>query len=610
MSRAFAQKYKLVDFSLIWLFGILVYSCTLYSSFHLDDFHSIVNNPAIRNISDLGAIWSFWPCRFITYLSLALNYHFSHLNVLGYHFFNLGIHIICGILVYWLTTLIFNTPAMRGDRIAQAARMIALFTALIFVTHPLQTQAVTYIIQRAASLAALFYLLTVCFYIKFRLVQEENTGPAAARWLYCGSLFSMILAMFTKENTISLPLMILCCEISFFKKEKNLNWRKVIPFILALFIIPLTMFLTKSVDFVNMKMTLGHAPGISPQQYLFTEFRVIITYLRLIILPLNQNLDYDYPIAASLFSAPVIFSLAGIILILAGAAKMFSRYRLISCGIFWFFLAILPESSVIPIQDVIFEHRLYLGLAGFSLALVSCVYYLFEKQSQKMMTAVLVVLVFVYAILGCKRNLIWQDELTLWNDVARKSPHKARVYNNRGNAYDGKGLVKQAIIDYTQAIALKPDFAEAYNNRGDSYCKLGDLNQAVSDFNKAIALKPDFAEAYNNRGVVYKNQGNLLLALADYSKAIEINPYLIEAYNNRGYAYYKQGNLSRALSDYNKAIEINPDRAEPFQNRAAVFYAYGEYGKAWKDVYQVERLGYAVNPDFKSNLVRTFGRDK
>ena len=151
------------------LLGTLIYSNTFFSSFHFDDIASIVENFAIRHILNLQAIWNFWPTRFITYLSVALNYHFHQLNVLGYHLFNLTVHLGSAILVWWFMLLTFSTPVMKDEKIAKHANLIALFASLVFLTHPIQTQAVTYIIQRATSLATLFYLASLCFYVKSRL---------------------------------------------------------------------------------------------------------------------------------------------------------------------------------------------------------------------------------------------------------------------------------------------------------------------------------------------------------------------------------------------------------------------------------------------------------
>ncbi len=158
--------------TLISILGIIAYSNSFDCSFHFDDDNTIVNNTAIHDISDLKAIWNINNRRCIGYYSFALNYHYNKLDVFGYHVVNLTIHIITSILVYWLVILILSTPVMRQDSIARNKRSLALICGLLFVCHPLQTQAVTYITQRFASLATMFYIASLCFYVKGRLKGE------------------------------------------------------------------------------------------------------------------------------------------------------------------------------------------------------------------------------------------------------------------------------------------------------------------------------------------------------------------------------------------------------------------------------------------------------
>jgi len=293
------------------------------------------------------------------------------------------------------------------------------------------------------------------------------------------------------------------------------------------------MFLTKSVYFIEMRRALETAPDISPWQYLITQFRVIVTYLRLLFIPRNQNFDYDYHIAKSLLELPTLSSFILLVSILTIAIRIFSKYRLISFGFFWFFLTLLPESSIIPIRDVIFEHRLYLPMVGFSFFLVSLVYYIFENKSLKSMIIVLLTIISCYAILTYRRNLIWKDEFTLWNDVVHKSPKKARPYYNRGNAYKDQGSIPQAISDYSRAIEINPNLEVAYYNRGKAYKYKGSIQQAISDYSRAIEINPNFEKAYNNRGVAYYLTKEYDKAWKDVHKAEElgyaVNPEFLNA---------------------------------------------------------------------------------
>ncbi len=595
---------KLYSIIIISCLGILVYSNTFLCSFHFDDIPYIVNNHHIRNIQNLLNIWKFCPCRFVTFLSIAFNYHCHQLNVFGYHLFNIAVHVGSAILVWWLTLLTFSTPAMKEEKIARHANPIALFAGLVFVSHPVQIEAVTYIWQRAASMATLFYLASLGLYVKSRLLQDKKSSSGRWEFYYISSLIMAIMAMFTKEIAITLPLMILLYEFTFLNTKKSLNWKRLSPFLLAIFIIPLTMLFTKSDRFQEIQGVVEGPGGISPIDYLLTQFRVTITYIRLVFLPLNLNLAYDYPIFKSIFELPVLISFLFLIAILFSAKKMFSKYRLISFSIFWFFLTLLPESSFLPQKDVIFEHRLYLPLVGYSMFLVSSAYYLFGphtghsslfgKKTIGMMAMALIMVISCYSVLTYQRNKVWEDEFTLWDDTARKSPHNVRPHNNRGIAFDEKNNLAQAMLDFNKAIEIDPKNADAYDNRGIIYGKQSHFTQAISDFNKAVEINPNYVEAYNNRGLTYYSQGNLAQAMSDYNKAIEIDPEPAKTYNYRGLIYYKQGNYAQALSDYNRAIAIDSNYAMAYYNRGLGFYNQGNLIQALSDY----NKAIEINPNY------------
>lgn len=562
------KYFSILTIVLICCLGFIIYSNTFHSPFYLDDEHSIIDNISIRNLSDTNAIFNYFPTRFITDLSIAFNYHLDELNVFGYHLFNLVVHLLSAMMVWWLVLLTLRAPALKGNKISGCSRIIALFAGLVFVSHPIQTQGVTYIIQRAASLATLFYVSSIAFYARSRLSKNGLS-------YYILSLATLMLAMFSKEMTITLPLMILLYEFCFFREGKA-DWKRLAPFIASMLIIPLTMVMTKCADFGHMHLVREPAPGIPSLSYLLTQFRVIVTYIRLLLIPVNQNLDYYYSISKTLFNIPVLSSLILLIIILIAAVKIRHKYNFISFGIFWFFLTLLPESSLIPIQDVIFEHRLYLPMVGYAMFLVGAIYYIFGNKSLKPVVIILSAAVISYSISTYNRNFIWKDRLTLWSDVIHKSPNKARPYYNRGFTY------------YQQ----------------------GNLLQAIPDFSKAIEINPNYGEVYANRGAAYRVQGNLTQAIADYSMAIGIDPNFAEAYNNRGNVYYLQGNLTQAITDYTKAIEINTNSADTYSNRSVSYYKTKEYDKAWADLHKAEKLGFKISPNFLANLKNASGRDR
>jgi protein O-mannosyl-transferase len=559
------------------LLGILIYSNTFHSTFHFDDEIYITENYSLRNIGNIKGIWDFFPTRFIAFLSFALNYFFHKFDVFGYHLVNLAIHLAASILVWRLVRLIFLTPAMERTKLTQHADTIALFTGLIFLAHPIQTQAVTYIFQRCCSLVAFFYLLSLCLYLKGRL------APAAkGRFYYLCSWASGLTAMFTKETAATLPLMIILMEFIFFGRGGLLKWKKFIPFLALLAVIPLAVF-SKRTDSLNDMERLLNQPGTG-WHYFLTQLRVCVTYLRLLLIPLNQNLDYDYPWTTSFFNLPTIGSLLLLTALLVFAVRLFRRqYKLLSFGIFWFFLILAPESSIVPLKDVIFEHRLYLPMVGFGLFAVAGLITLFQERALRPLKIFLILWIGCYSVMTYQRNKVWKDETTLWNDIMRKAPSKVRSYNNRGIDQMNRGDLDQAIEDYNKAIEIHPDSPLGYNNRGDAYLNQGDFEQAISDYTRAMELDPRFVEAYYNRGTAYLKLGEFPQALADFDMAIRVNPDYSRAYYNRGTIYLKQGDAEAAIQDFSRAIQIDPDYAQAYNNRGNLFLKQGDFEGAMSD---------------------------
>lgn len=569
---------KWASIILIVFLGILAYSNSFHCSFQFDDESSIFRNQYIENIHDISSIWNFLPRRFVLYLSLALNYHFCKYNVFGYHLVNLAIHLLTAFLVWWLVLLTLSTACMKKNKISQHADLVALFAALIFVSHPVQTEAVTYLVQRAASLATLFYLAALCFYVKSRLLQDNK---AYSLVFYGASILTAVVAMFTKEIAITLPLMIMFYDWSFLRTDRKFNWKRAAPFLLTLLIIPLTMYFTESLKTKQMPgIVPPESPAISTIHYLLTEFKVICTYIRLIFLPVNQNLDYDYRVSYSIFELPVLFSLAFLLAVFYFIQRLFSEYRLVAFYAAWFFITLLPESSLLPINDVIFEHRLYLPMVGGSILLASSVFYLLREKSIKTSIIILAILVSYFSILTYQRNKVWKDEFTLWSDVVKKSPHKARPYNNLGKAYFDRDDWDQARANFNKSIELDPNYAEPYYNRGTVYARQGNFVMANADFTKALERRPGYVDVYNNRACAYISEGKFAQAILDFNNAIKINPNNAEDFNELGYAYEKLGDFNQAFEYYNKALQLDPNLEQAYINLGVAYENKGDFTQA------------------------------
>jgi tetratricopeptide (TPR) repeat protein len=587
----------LLGIAIIFILGIIIYSNSFNCAFHLDDKTSIVDNMTIRDLSDLNAIWNYSHGRFIAYFTFAVNYHFGELNIEGYHLFNLIIHLFNASLIYWLTLMILSSPALKQYAIIKDKKIIALFTALLFVSHPLATQSVTYIVQRLASLVTLFYLLSVAFYIKSRLTQKGNFTKYGTLAI---ALVSAVLAMFTKQNAFTLPLTLILIEFCFFQNKKfSINFKdfRVLLSIAAFALITLVILSNYSLSNIFTTLTpdsQNNFTRITPTNYLFTQFSVIVKYIQLLFLPINLNLDYDFRVSNSFFEIRTLLSFLFLLSLVALAIYQYKKNRIITFGIGWFFITLSVESSIIPISDVIFEHRTYLPSFGFFIILSSIIYSFLWKRYKLLAIAILVIIIGTNSFMTYERNEIWKSKMSLLNDVISKSPNKARPYNNRGSLFKGENKFDRAIQDFTKAIALKPNYALPYYNRGIVYSKQKKNENALKDYSKAIELNPDYYKAYCERGNLLQSQNKFDRAIQDYNKAIELNPNYAIAYNNTGIVFKKKKKLDAALENYNKAIELNPDYFEAYGNRGEVHLLLKNYPDA------VQNLNTAIelNPEF------------
>jgi tetratricopeptide (TPR) repeat protein len=595
----------------VWIFiaiilcGFALYFLPLQSAtFCFDDHYSIESNEAIKTI-DIPRIFDAFNTRFLPGLSFALNYKWCGLHPAGYRLINVLIHCLNAFLVYLLIKSTLYLYPARKPILSGRLEWPAVFASMLFLCHPIQTEPVNFITQRFVLMGTFFYLLTLLLYIQYRCRSQK-------RYMIAG-MGSAIAAMFCKEFVVTLPVMLALYDFYFLGSFNETMWkhcRRLIPFFVIVLIVPILLSRTprEAIGVANIAdvgsiqegdsqrfishidVTRAHG-NIGRKQYFLTELNVVCTYVRLLFLPINQNFDYDYPISYQLDNKTV---LCGVFLfcLLAFAVVTYKSCRIVSFSILWFFIALSVESSFIPIGHVIAEYRLYLASVGFVFLVMTLIYS--RQVDQRKLNIIAAVILIGFSILTYQRNKVWKNEITLWDDTVKKSPHKPRPYNNRGNAYFDQGDVTQAMSDYNKAIEIDTSFVDAYNNRGFIYDKQGNLTQAMSNFNEAIEIDPSFASAYYNRGTIYDQQGNFTQAVSDYSKAIGIKPNFAEAYNNRGDVYNKQGNFTQAMSDFNRAIEINPKYVEAYNNRGLTYDQQGNLTQAMFDFTKAIEL----NPSF------------
>lgn len=605
--------------SLLIIFaGLFVYSNTFYAPFQYDDRLYIVDNPLIKNLSCFSQpaladrvttdydVNTLFKRRFIGFLTFALNYRIHGATSSGYHIFNFFIHIFNSLLVYQIVRISFKDN--RSIRLYPAAEpaFTALFASLLFVCHPIQTEAVTYVWQRVASLAGFFCLLSMLFYIKFRLAVCRGKKVL----FYVISLISLTSAMKTKEIAFVFPAVIALYEFMFFEDAIKRRLMSLTPLLLTMLIIPASLLMQHDNAFDNpikhMLAASNQSHSMSRPDYLYTQFRVMLTYIRLLLFPVNQNLGYDYPTYVSFFSASVFPPFLMLLLLLGSAVYMLHRFRggrenslfrLMSFGILWFFLLLSVESGIIPMEYPIFEYRLYLPSAGVFMAVVAgfrVVALNLLRDMPKAGRAVGVCLIFVilfFSTAAFKRNSVWCDEAALWEDVILKSPRHLKAYTNLSAAYIRRREFSKAFEVGDKAVRTYPYHADAYINRGEALSRMGLYDRAAYDFGLALALNPANSVAYNNRGQVFNELRLFDKAMVDFDAAIALKPDFADAYFNRGNSYSMQKKYAEAVLDYTKALSIKHDDGYAFNYRGIARLRTGDAEAAMSDFAMACRLG-------------------
>ncbi len=567
------MTYFLLRWIVLILLGLLVYGKTFHFGFVFDDHIFIVNNPFIKNFNNFHVMWQAFPVtRLIGMYSFALNYYFGQLAPQGYHIFNFIVHLTATGLVWALAGLLIR-------------KELAFMIAALFLVHPCQTQAVTYITQRFESMATVFYLSTVYFYLRARL----STDKMRTYVLFGLAVLSAILGILTKEVIVTVPVMILASEWILFPQKNNKRVYAALVACAGVLGVMLSKMLHAGVSiFFQAGFPSESHDGdiLTPAHYVLTQMRVFLTFLRLLIFPIHQNLDYDYPASSGLLHPPL--TLAGLLLILGMIfliIKLRRKLPLIAFGLAW--VLITFSINLAPRSNVIFEHKLYLISFGFLLAVVAALAELIRNR--KTLTKILCCLAAVLAIVSYQRNKVWANELVLWQDIIKKSPQKARVNASLGRVYGSLGRYDDSIFYLSRAIAIKPDNI-TYENRGVIYSLKGQYDQAMEDLNRSIAMDPSYYNTYVKRSWVFQSQHRYQEALTDLAHVIALEPYFADAYIERGMLWMTIGHAQDALDDFQQALKIEPFNFEVLLKRGEVYFSLGSYDSALEDFTKVLAL--------------------
>lgn len=592
-----------VHLVLILLTGILVYSNSFYAPFELDDHYSIsfYGSSKIRDLLLHGS------SRRVVDITFALNHLVHGLQVTGYHVVNLSIHLATAVTLYFFVISAIKSQFKEAgsNESIFLSRFAPISTALLFVSHPLQTQAVTYIIQRFTSMAALFYLLSAFAFIKLRCVVDQGKNRRYM-WVWgSATVITALLALGSKQISATLPLMLILLEYILFQ-GRLLNRRFFIVCGVVLISIPaVLLYEWHQGTLDDFLFDLRHATSdniyTSRMDYFLTQTRVVVTYMRLLVLPINQNLIYEYPIYRSFFSTPVLASCALHSTLIVFAVVLFRMSRrnhsptdrtralcqqLAALGIAWFYITLSIESSFIPIRDVIFEHRVYLPSVGFFLMITSLTALAVHDQRGRAKAAwmLLVVCCLILSGMTISRNHVWRDSLTLWQDNALKSPNKGIVLSNLAAEYLSRNIPEKALPLFVRATEVNPNV--------DFRTKTG-----IGSSMRAMGIYPSrftTGEEYILPGGIY-NAGELNFGKYSQWEGV-IN-------NATGLAYEYLNEPAKARRMYEASVTMNPDYDLGWYNLAILSAKEGKKQAVIEAIRHLKTLNPAMANAVESTML-------
>ncbi|QGJ68393.1 Hypothetical protein PBC10988_0520 [Planctomycetales bacterium 10988] len=625
-----------------FLVGCLIFLapwCVYWNSwevpFQFDDLPNIVQNPRIHDLNSLEYLGG--TQRPLLYASLALNWAISQEEVWSYHLVNILIHATAGWLL-WATLLrSFRLPHFR-DRFQSSALPLATVIALLWIVHPLQTQSVTYIVQRAESGMACLFLLG--WYALLRSHQSKSTF---------GNLFW--------ELT-----MLLACSMSMAMKEVGLMTLFVLPLFDGMYVTErwsvtfgrrgwvygglclsgaVLLFLLWKTPEVSSSAGFGYQ-SISFWEYFRTQPQILWHYLGLMLAPWPLCLDYAWPVAYAWSS--ILWPGLGMMSLLF--LSLFGMWKRSAAGFLGLsiFLILAPTSSFVPIADLAFEHRLYLPLAAFlTLVITSGAWVLdrFQRRYphfQKPLLVIVSVLLFAWigtlGTLTVLRNQDYQSEIALWRSVLEVRPENPRAWENLGialvhvdrfaeaqrcceealriqprrskarnglaMALDGQNEIERAIAEYLLALESSPNSAEIHLNLGNALFKSSFWKEAETHYRRSLQLSEvSNPLAHYGLGNALTEQAKLKEAATQYQAALKQKPLFASAHCNLGMVYLRQGKSSEAQKSVETAIEIRPQYPEAYHILSAIKVLQAETTTDLQQALHYEEQAISFKPDFK-----------
>jgi Flp pilus assembly protein TadD len=575
------------------------YQGTLSGPLIYDDNVWITWNPSIRSLQSIGDVLHPPPGsmvygRPVLSLSLALNHAVSGNAPWSYHLANLAIHILAALVLFGVVrrTLAYRPGLFPGER---DRTLVAFAVALLWALHPLQTESVTYVAQRAESLMGLLYLLTLYCFVRGAQDPGRGAWPEAA-------VLACLLGMATKEVMVTAPLVVLAYDRTFasgsFRAALRLRWRLYLG-LAATWLVPVLLS-------AGLRgRGVGYELGYSWWAYGLTECWVVVHYLMLAAWPHPLVFDYGTDIVASVGeAAPWAAVLA---LLLAAALAAFGRRTLLGFAGAWFFLILAPASSVIPVAfQPMAEHRMYLSLAAVAALFVGGVWSILGRRSLPVFLAAALALGIATAL----RNRDYRSDAAIWGDTVRRRPNNPRARIALGSALALEDRHAEAAAQFEAALRIDPGDFEARRNLGLALFHMGRNGEALAEYRKVLPPKPDSAPLHYDIALALDASGRTDEAIAEYGRALSIDPGDGEAHNNLGSALFRAGRVAEAITQYGLAVRCKPDSSRVHYNLAMALAQAGGIARAIDEYRAAVRLepGYAEAHNNLGGVLAQAGR--
>ena len=548
-TQTIARRWTALGGVVLIIAGLAAYSNSFSVPFVLDDTVSILENPSIRQLSPLGAVLA--PPeeagvggRPLVNLSFALNYAMGGTTVTGYHVVNLVIHLAAALTLFGLVRRTLAAPTLAARFREETHAPLALVVALLWLLHPLQTEAVTYVSQRAESLMGLFFLFTLYAFVRSSETRSRVWFAATVAICTCG--------MATKEVMVTAPVIVLLFDRTFVSGNFRNAWQQRRWFYLAL----ATTWLVLAFNLSGIPQRgVGYAT-VTWWQYALTECGALLTYLRLTVWPAPLVFDYGAEFARigsdAIFPATVIVALLTAVVITLWRAPVWGFVGA------WFFVLLSPTSSIVPIAgQPMAEHRMYLPLAALLAAVAFAVFARFGRSALLGLAA--------FATLGgfltFRRNADYHTASGLWRDTIAKCPTNPRAHAALGAVWLREKKIPEAIAELETALRANPNDAHAHNNLATALQDTGRLAEAIAHYQASARLDPTSANTYYNLGNALLEFGRPTEAIAAQERSLSLKPNLAVAHSGLGNALAAVDRTADAIPQYVEALRLAPDLA-------------------------------------------------